>query len=163
MRRRYNTSQYLGGVENLRREFPHAAFTTDILTGFPGETEDEYEETRRMIEKIGFARIHVFPYSARPDTPAAGMPGQLSSEVKERRTRELIALGRRVAREYLLTWKGLESTLIPEDKINGCWEGYTPEYIRVRLRPDDRCLPGLPVRIRLLDAGPRGMSGEIIE
>ena len=163
MRRRYNTAQYLRGVDNLRKMFPHAAFTTDILTGFPGETEAEFEETRRMIEKVGFARIHVFPYSARPDTPAASMPGQLPSAEKERRARELIALGRTVARRYLETWSGQESDLIPEEQVDGCWEGYTPEYVRVRLRNTDCCVPGHPVRIRLLRAGPRVMSGEIIE
>ena len=163
MRRRYNTAQYLQGVENLRREFPHAAFTTDILTGFPGETQEEFEETKRMIETVGFARIHVFPYSARPDTPAASMPGQLSSGTKEQRARELIALGRIVARKYLETWTGLETTLIPEEKVGACWEGYTPEYIRVRLRECDRCQPGKQVRIRLLNADPRVMGGEIID
>ena len=162
MRRRYNTDQYLHGVENLRHEFPHAAFTTDILTGFPGETEAEFEETRKMIEEVGFARIHVFPYSPRPDTPAASMPGQLSSSEKERRARELISLGMRISRSYLETWIGLESTLIPEEKTAGCWEGYTPEYIRVRLRECDCCRPGIPVRVRLLNADPRAVSGMII-
>ena len=162
MKRRYNTAQYLRGVENLRREFPRAAFTTDILTGFPGETPEEFEETKRMIEKVGFSRIHVFPYSPRPHTPAAELPGQLSSAEKERRARELIALGNRVARCWLSTWSGQESTILPEEKVNGCWEGYTPEYIRVRLSPAAECLPGVPVRVRLLDAGPRFMNGEII-
>ena len=91
------------------------------------------------------------------------MPGQLPSEVKEQRARELIALGRNVARKYLETWTGLDTTLIPEEKIGACWEGYTPEYIRVRLRETDQCLPGKPVRIRLLNADPRVMSGEIID
>ena len=163
MRRRYNTAQYLRSVDNLRREFPNAAFTTDILTGFPGETADEYEQTKRMIRTVGFARIHVFPYSARPDTPAASMPGQLTSEEKERRARELIDLGHQVAQKYLAAWSGLESEIIPEEKVGDCWEGYTPEYIRVRLRHYDQCRSGRPVCVRLLKAGPRVMSGEIIE
>ena len=162
MKRRYNASQYLQAVENLRREFPDAAFTTDILTGFPGETDQEFEETKDMIRKVGFARIHVFPYSPRPRTPAAEMPGQLSSEEKERRARELIALGNRVAGEYLAGWVGRESVLLPEEKVNGHWEGYTPEYIRVRLDPENECVSGIPVRIRLLHVGPRLMSGQII-
>ena len=162
MRRRYNTAQYLRGVENLRREFPHAAFTTDILTGFPGETESEFEETKDMIRKVGFARIHVFPYSPRPQTPAAELPGQLTSAEKERRARELIALGRQVAREYLRTWTGLETDLVPEEMVNGCWEGYTPEYIRVRLDQEDVCQSGVPVRIRLLGENTGGMLGKLI-
>lgn len=162
MRRRYNTTQYLRGVENLRREFPHAAFTTDILTGFPGETEEEFAETKAFIEKIGFARIHVFPYSSRPGTPAADMPGQLSSAEKEKRARELIALGGRVAKDYLSSWIGLETDLLPEEMVDGCWEGYTPEYIRVRLEHGD-CRSGVPVRVRLLNAGSRVMCGELIK
>ena len=162
MKRRYNTAQYLQAVENLRREFPRAAFTTDILTGFPGETLSEFGETKAMIEKVGFSRIHVFPYSPRPNTPAAEMPGQLPAVEKERRARELIALGNIVSEKYLETWIGRESMLLPEESVNGCWEGYTPEYIRVRLRASDQCRPGCPVRIRLLRNGPRLMSGEII-
>lgn len=163
MRRRYNSSQYLRAVENLRREFPHAAFTTDILTGFPGETETEFRDTAGMIETVGFARIHVFPYSARPGTPAASMPGQLTTEEKERRARELIELGLRIGNHYLESWIGLETTVIPEEKVNGCWEGYTPEYIRVRLPETGTCVPGRPVRVRLLKADPRVMSGEMID
>ena len=162
MRRRYNTAQYLRGVENLKREFPHAAFTTDILTGFPGETETEFEETKEMIRKVGFARIHVFPYSPRPQTPAAELPDQLTSAEKERRARELIALGRKVAQDYLRTWNGLETDLLPEEKINSCWEGYTPEYIRVRLDTGDVCQSGVPVRIRLLGENSDGMLGKLI-
>ena len=163
MKRRYNSAQFLQAVDNLRYEFPDAAFTTDILTGFPGETDLEFEETKAMIRKVGFARIHVFPYSPRPHPPAAGMPGQLSSAEKERRTRELIALGNLVAREYLSRWVGRETSFLPEEKVNDHWEGYTPEYIRVRLDPKDECCSGIPVRIRLLHAGPRLMSGQIIE
>ena len=162
MRRQYNADQYLRGVENLRKEFPHAAFTTDILTGFPGETEAEFNQTKEMIKKVGFARIHVFPYSPRPRTPAADMPGQLSSAEKEKRARDLISLGNQVARKYLHTWVGLESDLLPEEIIDGCWEGYTPEYIRVRLKKDSICRTGVPVRIRLLEEGNRVMYGELI-
>ena len=162
MRRRYNTAQYLRSVENLRRCFPQAAFTTDILTGFPGETEVEFEETKAMIEAVGFARIHVFPYSSRPGTPAAEMPGQLPSAEKERRTRELIALGSCVARKYLETWIGRETDVIPEETVDGAWEGYNPEYIRVRLPGKERCVPGIPVRVRLLSADSHSMTGEVI-
>ena len=112
--------------------------------------------------KTGFARIHVFPYSPRPQTPAAELPDQLTSAEKERRARELIALGRKVAQDYLRTWNGLETDLLPEEKINGCWEGYTPEYIRVRLDTGDVCQSGVPVRIRLLGENSDGMLGKLI-
>ena len=163
MRRRYNTTQYIEGVENLRLEFPKAAFTTDILTGFPGETDDEFNETKAMISRIGFARIHVFPYSPRPNTEAALLPGQLSNTEKERRVRELIDLGNTAADQYLSSWIDQESIILPEEKLNGRWEGYTPEYIRVRLQPDAICSAGTPVRVRLKNVSHRCMSGLMIQ
>ena len=162
MRRQYNSAQYLRAVENLRCVFPHAAFTTDILTGFPGESEAEFRETEEMIRKVGFARIHVFPYSARPNTPAAAMENQLPAALKEERARKLIAVGNTVTREYLRSWLGQESFILPEEQVNGCWEGYTPEYIRVRMEPDSPCLSGVPAGIRLTAVESRGMRGEII-
>ena len=160
MKRRYNTAQYLEAVDRIRAVFPSAALTTDILTGFPGETEEEFQETRRLIERVGFSRIHVFPYSPREDTPAAAMPGQLSPAEKERRARELISLGNRVSRKYLEGWLNRESILLPEERIQGCWEGYTPEYIRVSLPPEISCRSGCPLRIRLTGLTSRGMSAE---
>ena len=124
---------------------------------------EEFEQTKRMIEQVGFARIHVFPYSPRPGTPAAEYPGQLPAAVKEQRARELISLGSRVSDAYLDSWNGLETSLIPEEKVDGCWEGYTPEYIRVRLDSTEQCRPGQPVEVRLVKAGPRLMDGEIID
>ena len=162
MKRQYNTAQYLRAVDNLRRFFPHAAFTTDILTGFPGESEAEFRETEDMIRKVGFARIHVFPYSARPDTPAAAMPGQLTAAEKEERARKLIAVGKETARGYLRSWIGGRSVILPEEQVNGCWEGYTPEYIRVRMEPGSACFPGIPAEVRLTAVESRGMRGEII-
>ena len=91
------------------------------------------------------------------------MPGQLPAAEKERRARELIALGRRVAERYRETWTGLESAMIPEEMINGCWEGYTPEYIRVRLHNGSSCKAGRPVRIRLLNTDQGVMNAVIID
>lgn len=158
MKRRYNTSQYLASAQCLRNVFPHAAFTTDILTGFPGETEPEYQETRDFISRMGFARIHVFPYSQRTGTPAANMPDQIPDALREERARRLIALGHEVSRNYLSSWSGLESTVLPEEKTNGCWEGYTPEYIRVTLPRGFECVSGQPLRVRLADITTDGMT-----
>ena len=123
MHRQYTSAGYLEAVGNLRKKFPFAAFTTDILTGFPGESEEEFNETKEMIRKVGFARIHVFPYSPRPDTPADSMPGQLSDSVKQARSRELIKLGKQISDNYRQRWIGRTTVLLPEEKIEGCWEG----------------------------------------
>ena len=160
MKRRYNTDQYRKAVANIRAVWPDAALTTDILTGFPGETEEEFLQTRDFIEETGFSRIHVFPYSPRKGTPAADMPDQIPASEKERRARELIALGNHVARRYMESWLQRETTLLPEERINGCWEGYTPEYIRVTLSPGADCQSGRIIPVRLTGISPGGMLAE---
>ena len=163
MRRQYNAAQYLRAVERLRNVFPSAALTTDILTGFPGETEAEFHETADMIERVGFARIHVFPYSQRPGTPAASMPDQIPVQVREERARALISLGRETALKYLTRWVGKDALVLPETLTDGQWEGYTPEYIRVRLDPDVSCTSGTPVRVTLFNPSGSGMRGRRTE
>ena len=163
MRRRYNTAQYLAAADRLRTVFPHAAFTTDILTGFPGETEAEYSETRAFIMRMNYARIHVFPFSPREGTPAASMPGQLSPALKEARARELISIGEQTARRYLSSWIGRTVLLLPEEQIRGRWEGYTPEYIRVSLPPEASCRSGEIIPVKLTGLTPRGMTAENTE
>lgn len=159
MARRYNTRMYLTGVTNLRREFPEAAFTTDILTGFPGETEEEYAQTRRMIETVGFAKIHVFPYSPREGTKAAVMPGQLSNACKEQRARELIALGEQVGRRYREGFMGREVEVLLEERLpDGNWIGYTPEYLRVEL-PCQEGVQGQYRRAQVTACVPEGLLG----
>ena len=163
MRRQYQISGYLKAVDHLRTVFPDAAFTTDVLTGFPGETEKEFAETCEIIRRVGFARIHVFPYSPRPGTPAADMPGQLSETVKQARARKLIELGKEVALCYHRQWIGRETVLLPEEQVSGCWEGYSPEYLRIRLNPEAVCVSGRPVRVRIQSVSPRTLGGVMIE
>ena len=162
MARRYNMTMYMQAVDNLRAAFPLAAFTTDVLTCFPGETEEEYRETRQVIRDVGFAKIHVFPYSPREGTKAAVMPGQLSKAVKEQRTRELIALGEETAAAYQAQWLGRETTVLIEEKIGGLWHGYTPEYIPVTLPDCPACAPGRMVHVRLTASCPEGMTADVI-
>lgn len=159
MRRQYRMEGYYRAVEHLRSVFPLAALTTDILTGFPGETEEEYGETRDVIRKVGFARIHVFPYSPRPGTPAADMPGQLDEALKQRRSRELIQLGKEVSFCYQRQWVGRETVVLPEEQADGCWEGYSPEYLRVRLEPGVEYESGKPVQVLIQDVTPRYLRG----
>lgn len=162
MARRYNMTMYMQAVANLRAAFPMAAFTTDVLTCFPGETEEEYEETRQTIRDVGYAKIHVFPYSPREGTKAAVMPGQLTKAVKERRTRELIALGEETAAAYQAQWVDKISTVLIEEMIGGLWHGYTPEYIPVTIADCPACVPGRIVTVRLTNPTAEGMTGEII-
>ncbi len=162
MARRYNMDMYMQAVANLRAAFPMAAFTTDVLTCFPGETEAEYQETRQVIRDVGFAKIHVFPYSPREGTKAAVMPGQLPKAVKERRTRELIALGDETAAAYRQLWLGKSAPVLIEEMLDGLWHGYTPEYIPVTIADCPACVPGRIVTVRLTGLTNEGMHGEII-
>lgn len=159
MARRYNTRMYLDAWQNLKAAFPHAAFTTDVLTGFPGETEEEYAQTRAFIETIGFARIHVFPYSQREGTKAASMPGQLSAALKEQRARELIALGERCTHAWHESWLGHTVPVLLEDQADGAWLGYTPEYIQVTLPDGPLCRNGAVVDVMLDGFTNNGMKG----
>lgn len=162
MKRQYNTAMYLKAVNNIRSVFPDAALTTDVLTGFPGETEEEFQETKAFIRKVKYARIHVFPYSRREDTPAAVMPDQLTSAEKERRARELITLGNEVAADWLSSMIGKEATVIPEEEIDGNWYGYTPEYIRVSIPVGPNIAGGHPVPVRLSKVNGSQMNGIVI-
>ena len=161
MRRRYNTGQYIAAVERLRSGFPFCALTTDILTGFPGESEEEFGQTADFIKKIGYSRIHVFPYSPRPGTSAASMPDQISRKEKADRVERLIRIGDDMAMNYMLSWEGREASFIPEERTGEVWTGYTPEYIKVSVE-NPVCEYGVPVKVRLYSASPRGMRGEII-
>ncbi len=141
MNRRYTTVEYRDAVERIRACMPDAAITTDVIAGFVGETEEEHRETVHFVEEIGFARIHVFPYSRRKGTKADAMEGHLPRALKEARTRELIALGERLETAFIDAQIGKTVDVIMEDDGTG----YTGNYIRVRC--DGAC--GETVRVKL--------------
>ena len=131
MRRKYNTAQYQSAVECIRSYNPKAAVSADLMTGFPGETEEEFLETLAFVEAIGFARIHVFPYSERQGTEAASMPGSVPKRMRESRAKELIVLGKRMQTRYLSQWIHQDVSVLFETACESGASGYTPEYIRV--------------------------------
>lgn len=133
MRRRYTPEEYLEAARILRKYFPNCALTTDIIAGFPGETEEEAEETRTFVVRANFARIHVFPYSRRSGTVADGMPGQVPEEIKKLRTQKLIEIGNKLELDYVQKTVGTyENVLFETASPNGGAEGYTKSYVRVR-------------------------------
>ncbi|MBR6954254.1 MAG: tRNA (N(6)-L-threonylcarbamoyladenosine(37)-C(2))-methylthiotransferase MtaB [Clostridia bacterium] len=162
MARRYNMRMYMEAVRLLREANPLCAITTDILTGFPGETEEEFRETCKAVRSIGFARIHVFPFSPREGTPAAAMPGQLTREEKERRARRLIAIGEETARAYRQQWIGRTDTVLVETEAEGFWTGYTPAYVRVFLPAGPAVQAGRLYKVLLTAPHQDGLLGEVI-
>lgn len=129
MRRRYTTDEFRRACALLRAAFPGCAVTTDVICGFPGETEAEFQETLAFCREIGFARMHVFPYSARQGTKAAVMPGQVPKAVREERTRRLIAVGEELSRVFREQMVGRVYDVLAEESAGSDARGYTPQYV----------------------------------
>ena len=133
MHRRYTPEEYLAAVDALRRFMPDCAVTTDIIVGFPGETEAEFEATLAFAEAARLSRIHVFPYSRRSGTVADRMEGQVDEAVKHERAKRLIELGNRLERRFVSELLGTcQEVLFETPAGEGLAEGYTGQYVRVR-------------------------------
>ncbi len=134
MNRHYTVREYLEKVEMLREAFRHPAITTDVIVGFPGESDAEFEETRKFLEKVNFYEMHVFQYSKRQGTAAAGMGNQVPPEIKKSRSEILLALAKKQSREFRKYYIGREAEILFEEnrEISGvpCRVGYTGEYVR---------------------------------
>ena len=132
MNRRYYTEDYTERVRLLRKYFPDMSLTTDIITGFPGETEDEFEETCLFARKMAFAKIHVFPYSEREGTAAAAMP-QMDMSVRKARAAKLISISDELSAEFAAEMTGKTAEVLVETVSDGIPEGYTANYVRTKI------------------------------
>ena len=135
MNRRYTTEEYLSACENLRRYFPNCAITTDVIVGFPGETDAEFEETCAFVQRAALARLHVFPYSRRSGTLADRLPNQVGEDIKKQRAEKLIAIGNKLEAQYVQSHVGKSMRVLFETAAGGgLSEGHSPSYIRVRAK-----------------------------
>ena len=134
MNRHYTTEEYAAGCEILRRYFDNPAITTDVIVGFPGETEEEFETTRAFLERIGFYEMHIFKYSRRAGTRADRMPDQIPEQVKSVRSEMLLKLEKQMSKAYRESFLGRNKTVLLEEKteINGreYMIGHTMEYVK---------------------------------
>lgn len=141
MNRKYTTKEYERGCELLRKYFVHPAITTDMIVGFPGETEEEFEQTKAYLEHIHFYEMHIFKYSKRKGTRAAVMPDQIDEQIKAARSEKLIALGHDMSKEFRKFYIGKnEEVLFEEKAVIGDKEyfvGYTKEYVKVAKKTDE--------------------------
>ena len=135
MNRKYDTARFLESVELLRGHFDRPAVTTDLIVGFPGETEGEFAQTLDFLRRCAFSAMHIFPYSKRPGTPAAAMPDQIPNAVKEARAKEAAELAAQMERRYLEQWQRVE--VLFEEEKDGLWWGHTTRYCRVGVRSKD--------------------------
>jgi len=131
MRRPYTADSYLGLLDQVRAAVPGAAVTTDVIVGFPGETAEEHEESLATVEAAGFAKVHVFPYSPRPDTEAEGMPGHVSPGVKKERMEAMLAAAAQAERNFQTAHLGTRQTVLWERPKDGMGQGMTDTYLRV--------------------------------
>ena len=152
MNRRYTREEYIEKANIIRKYMPHAGLTTDIIVGFPGEREEDFQDSMRIVREVGFSRIHVFKYSKRKNTKAAVMKNQIDGKVKKERSEKLIALGE----EYQEIFekeniKTPQSVLFEEDH-EGEYYGYTTNYIRVKAKSEID-LKNKIKEVKILDTG----------
>ena len=162
MRRKYDTARYLQSVELLRESFHHPAITTDLITGFPGETEEEFAETLAFLRRCGFAKVHVFPYSERPGTPAAAME-QVPRPLRAERARRAAEAAGETRRAYLKDCVGQTYEVLFEQPAGqeGLFLGHAPNYAQV-LVPGENLHNQLR-RVRVTGADDEVLYGEMEE
>ncbi|MEK0312992.1 tRNA (N(6)-L-threonylcarbamoyladenosine(37)-C(2))-methylthiotransferase MtaB [Cohnella sp. 56] len=167
MRRKYTTAEFADKIRRIKAAMPGVAITTDVIVGFPGETDAHYERGYRFMEEIGFAEMHVFPYSKRTGTPAARMEDQVEDDVKHGRVQQLIELSERMQAAYASAWVGQELEIIPErgekgPAGSGLMSGHADNYLNIVFEGDPS-LVGQLCRVRVLEGGANECRGMLIE
>lgn len=160
MRRRYTPEEYKNAVLTLRKYMPDCAVTTDVIVGFPGETEEEFQETLDFVKTVRLSRIHVFPYSRRKGTLADKMEDQIPEEIKHERARKLIEIGNKLEIEFVQNMiDTVQSVLFEQSAGENLAEGYTGQYVRVRAQAK----PGEIRSVRITNVEGALALGEVIE
>jgi len=159
MKRKYDTARYYESVVLLREYFPNCAITTDMIVAFPGETEEEFEQSLTFIQKCAFADMHIFPYSRRPGTPADKMPGQHNNATKEERSRRAIAIAGEMNLAYRRSLIGTEQEVLFEETEGAFDTGHAPNYMKVYVPATGRHNEVARVRITGIHAD--GLLGEV--
>ena len=134
MNRKYDSNRYYESVKFLHEVYDRPAITTDLIVGFPGETEEEFQQTLDFIQKCAFSAMHIFPYSKRPGTPAAKLPGQVLNAVKEERAHRAAQIARTMQDAYLDCWVGETVPVLFEEERDGLWRGHTTRYCEVTVQ-----------------------------
>ena len=159
MNRKYDTARFYESVSLLRQYFDRPAITTDLITGFPGETEEEFAQTLAFIERCGFAAMHIFPYSVRPGTKAAAMPDQCTPSVKEQRAARAAETAERMKQAYLRGCIGQTYPVLFEQEKNGLYVGHAPNYCQVGVRGED--LHNIIHDVRIVEVTKDMLTGEL--
>jgi threonylcarbamoyladenosine tRNA methylthiotransferase MtaB len=165
MNRKYTTEEYQMIVERLRKYIPDLSITTDVMVGFPGETDEEFEHTYNFVKEIGYSQIHVFKYSPRKGTPAAKYKDQVASEIKNTRSEKLLELAQKSAIKYNERFIGRKKSVLIEtasDILDGYFEGLTDNYIRVFCKAHGQ-VEGELIDVMLDELHGEGMIGHLVD
>ena len=160
MKRRYSAADYHQAVSLIRQSVPEVAITTDVIVGFPGETEAEFQESYDFCRQMQFARIHVFPYSPRPGTEAAHMPQAVADKVKRQRAQQMLALAAESQQSFNQRFLGGTVPVLWEQQSGGVWSGLTGNYIKVYTRSREELTNKL-LPVKLAEIYRDGVCGEI--
>jgi threonylcarbamoyladenosine tRNA methylthiotransferase MtaB len=167
MKRWYNLQQFRRSVRYLREAIPEIGLTTDVIVGFPGESDDEFDESLAFVEEMAFSKLHVFPFSARRDSAAANMDGHVNHQTKEQRSAELRELGEQLSRQFLERQSGTEMTVLIEgrqfvddDEIR--WrQGFSGNYVRVYIPDSEEISENQIVRVRACEPFRDGVKASV--
>jgi threonylcarbamoyladenosine tRNA methylthiotransferase MtaB len=162
MRRKYLSRQYLEKIQLVQKYFPLSSFGADVMVGYPGETDEHFEETYQLIKNSALTHLHVFPFSVRQGTMAQKMPGQVPAPVKKERVKKLIALGEKKLQNYAKKLIGETRDVLFESFKNGKWQGYTSEFITTTIHSESN-LKNKIIRVKLNSYNDNGFQAEILQ
>ena len=160
MNRKYDTARYYESVRLLREHFDRPGITTDLIVGFPGETEEEFAQTLEFVQKCAFSAMHIFPYSRRTGTPAAAMAGQCSNAVKEDRAHRAGEVARQLHQNWLESWVGQTLPVLFEEEKDGLWRGHAPNYTEVFAPAEG--LHNVKKDVKITGLHGEGLLGEVL-
>ena len=161
MNRKYNTHEFEKIVNRLRKAFPEVMLTTDVIVGFPGETEEEFETTYKFLKKINFYKMHVFKYSPRKGTRAEKMSMHIDGNIKEKRSHKLIMLSDKNEEKYLENYVGKVVEVLFEQKENGYYKGHTANYLVVNAKGKN--LENKLIKVKIDNYNKLELYGEILK
>lgn len=161
MNRKYDTALYRRIISDIRARFENCSVTTDIMTGFPGETEEEFNETLNFVKEIGFSKVHIFCYSRREGTPAAQMENQVDEQVKTARSKALSKVAEKCAKDFFAAQVGRIENVLFEQQKDGFFEGYTENYTPVKVKAEND-LKGEILPVKITECTDEGCFGEVV-
>lgn len=162
MNRRYTIEEFEEGIKRIRKHYPNASLTTDVIVGFPGETEEEFKTTYEFLERIKFYKMHVFKYSPRKGTKAALMPNQVPGDIKEERSRKLIELSNKNQEEQNKTYIGKEVDVLLEEPDGEYVKGHTTNYMMIYVRKNNQLIENNLKKIKIVQVNRDNIIGEVV-